>query len=622
MVTPNSNKPAWWLCGKGHHWEAQISSRHRGKHRCPYCAGNKAWPGFNDLATLNPELAAEWHPIKNETLTPDRVLPYSSKSVWWICRKGHSFPASIANRSKGEGCPYCSVKKVIVGETDLGTTHPHLALEWDFEKNSPLSPQQVSSGSDKKVWWICPLGHSYDSQIKKRALSGQNCSICSGHRIVAGINDLVTTHPDIAKQWHPTKNAGINDLVSTHPDIAKQWHPTKNGVQTPNTFSHGSDTKVWWICDKGHEWPATISSRTNMHSGCPICSGERKTSFEEQTVYFYLSKVFPDCKNRYCGYGFEIDCFIPSTMTGIEYDGARFHKDPEKDSRKNQLAKEKGIKLIRIREPECPKLDGSSIDILRENHKKSSLESCIMRVLELLGAHCSCSIDIKRDSVAIYELMNLQEKLRSLASVRPDIAAQWHPVMNGSITSDRVSFSSKKEFWWICEKGHTYSSAVGKRTHGRGCPYCAGNKLLVGENDLASVNPHLAAEWHPSKNGKLLPQDVFPNSNKEAWWQCAKGHEWPAKIYSRNHGCGCPFCAGSKPILGETDLFTTHPTAALFWHSSKNTDLNPENLSYGSNKKVVWSCRVCEHEWKDSIKNFIQKGACCPICKNQKQRGE
>jgi len=109
-VKPFSHKKAWWRCKKGHKWEAIISNRSKGSG-CPYCAGQKAG-NDNNLQALNPDLAAEWHTDKNHPLTPEDVVPGSHKKVWWQCKDGHEWEATIANRSNGRGCPYCAGKKV------------------------------------------------------------------------------------------------------------------------------------------------------------------------------------------------------------------------------------------------------------------------------------------------------------------------------------------------------------------------------------------------------------------------------------------------------------------------------------------------------------------------------
>ena len=89
-----------------------ISYRSMNGADCPYCAGRSVMPGFNDLATIEPEVAKEWHPTMNAVLTPEQVTAGSSKQVWWQCSDGHAWKARVSSRTsrKRPGCPVCAGK--------------------------------------------------------------------------------------------------------------------------------------------------------------------------------------------------------------------------------------------------------------------------------------------------------------------------------------------------------------------------------------------------------------------------------------------------------------------------------------------------------------------------------
>ncbi len=132
----------------------------------------------------------------------------------------------------------------------------------------------------------------------------------------------------------------------------------------------------------------------------------------------------------------------------------------------------------------------------------------------------------------------------SLAVCNPRLAAEWHPIRNGELLPDAITASSNKKVWWQCEKGHEWQAVVANRNNnGSGCPYCNGRKAITGINDLVTVAPQLAAQWHPTLNGNLHPEDVKAGSNKKVWWRCLNGHEWQAEIKGRSRGNGCPLCA-------------------------------------------------------------------------------
>ena len=128
------------------------------------------------LAKLNPELAAQWHPTKNGDITPG-----SSIKVWWKCSKNedHEWEAIVSNRSKGSGCAVC-VNQVVVDSNCLANVYPELAKEWHPTKNEGLTPQDVTFGSNKKVWWKCPKGkdHEWITSPSHRRL-GTGCPFCT-----------------------------------------------------------------------------------------------------------------------------------------------------------------------------------------------------------------------------------------------------------------------------------------------------------------------------------------------------------------------------------------------------------------------------------------------------------
>jgi hypothetical protein len=206
-----------------------------------------------------------------------------------------------------------------------------------------------------------------------------------------------------------------------------------------------------------------------------------------------------------------------------------------------------------------------------------------------------------------------------LATTNPDLAEQWHLSKNGNLTPFDITEHSGKKAWWKCVKGddHEWESAIYNRSNGRDCPICS-NKKTVLSNCLATTNPDLAEQWHPSKNGDLTPFDITEYSGKKVWWKCDKGedHEWKASLNSRSNG-GCTICSGRKTVLSNC-LATTNPDLAEQWHPILNGDLTSLEITQGSPKKVWWKCDKGEdHEWKASL-NSRSNGNNCPVCAGQK----
>lgn len=303
-VAPKSNKKLPFRCGAGHCYEMIVANRTRKGYGCPYCAGRYPVAGVNDLATSHPELAAQavgWEPTS--------VLAGSGSSLLWRCEVGHEWEAVVASRAlNGAGCPYCSGRYPIIGQTDLATSHPALAAQahgWD--------PTTVKAGTAKKVEWCCARGHLWRATVSSRASRGTGCPVCANKSVLAGFNDLATTHPTLAAQawqWDPTSVlagthasrqwrcarghiwvasvanrafggrgcpvcankvilAGFNDLATTDPDIAAQadgWDPT--------TCTRSSSAVCQWRCTKGHAWHVSPNGRTSKGgTDCPVCAG-------------------------------------------------------------------------------------------------------------------------------------------------------------------------------------------------------------------------------------------------------------------------------------------------------------------------------------------------------------
>lgn len=661
-----SNKKAYWKCANGHKWQASVANRAIRNTGCPYCSGRKAIPGLNDLATLYPNIAAEWNTPRNGVLLPTMVSPGSGKKVWWKCSYGHEWEAAVEKRVKEKtGCPYCVGRKVLSGVNDLETLYPNIAAEWNIARNGVLLPRMVSPGSSKKVWWKCAFGHEWAAEIANRTTGKTGCPYCAGKKVLSGFNDLLTRNPVISDEWNVQRNgelsptqvsqhsgqyvwwkcvnghewketianrvngrgcpycsghkvlSGINDLATLHPNIATEWNGTKNGYLLPTIVSPGSSKKVWWICRKGHEWQAVINSRTLQHTGCPVCRLEQQTSFPEQSILFYCSQV-THAEGRNSDFGKEIDIYLPKYKIGIEYNGIYWHKNKsDADRKKVDFFAERGIRVITIAEGDQNIVSGDTIEYIYSSSNKDSLNWAIQKLFELAGFN-EIRIDVMDDASKIYDQYITFEKENSLASKYTELVKEWHFENNLSLKPEMVMPNSNKKVWWICREGHEWQATISSRvTGGNGCPYCSGQKVLTGYNDLVTTNPEIASEWHPTKNGDLLPSVVSAGMAKKIWWVCHNcKNSYQAAIYHRSNGKGCPYCSGRKVAPGFNDLASLNPILVAEWNSHRNGDLSPTMVSSGSGKKVWWKCSL-GHEWQSSIANRV-RGNGCPYCSNKK----
>lgn len=199
------------------------------------------------------------------------------------------------------------------------------------------------------------------------------------------------------------------------------------------------------------------------------------------------------------------------------------------------------------------------------------------------------------------------------------LMSEWHLIKNAPLTAEQVSAGSGKAVWWQCsECNHEWKAIIHGRSRGNGCPMCAG-KVVTTDNNLAVTNPKLAQEWHPTKNGSLLPQNFMPKSNKVVWWKCSKcEHEWEALISNRSRGNGCPACSG-RIASEHNNLAVTHPDIAKEWHHLKNGNFTPVKATKGSHKHAWWLCSHCNHEWKSPI-YYRTIGRGCPNCAKSKMK--
>ena len=201
-----------------------------------------------------------------------------------------------------------------------------------------------------------------------------------------------------------------------------------------------------------------------------------------------------------------------------------------------------------------------------------------------------------------------------LGSKSPEIAAEWHPTKNGDVRPEQVSNGSPKKVWWLGACGHEWDASIVNRTRlGHGCPVCSGRRVLAGFNDLGSKSPEIAAEWHPTKNGDVRPEQVSNGSNEKAWWLGACGHEWDTAIANRTSidtRTGCPVCAGKQVLAGFNDLGSKSPEIAAEWHPTKNGDVRPEQVSNGSNEKAWW-LGPCGHEYEMPAEWRTSRGMGC-----------
>jgi len=352
-------------------------------------------------------------------------------------------------------------------------------------------------------------------------------------------NSLTDIYPNIAKEWHPTKNgtltpedvapksdkkawfvcskdrthewsARIADRTSKgsgcpycwrrpskeknlkvlFPEIAKDWHPTKNGTLTPDKVAPKSNKFFWWKCDKGHSYEMQPSERVINHRGCSKCS-KFGGSAQETRIYCEIKSLFEDVKFRHKISGSEIDIFIPSLNIGIEYDGEYFHRERvDKDKKKNELMKKSDIEIVRIREHPLEKIQETDVISPKRELAKNDLNELCKSIYKLRPAsqvifekYIQEIEFVNQDDFAVYmSYFPSPFPEKSLSKIYPEVASQWDYEKNYPLTPDNFTHGSKHKVWWICENGHSHQTSINSKTWHRngkykGCKYCSEMRL-------------------------------------------------------------------------------------------------------------------------------------------------
>ena len=459
----DSTEEVWWTCKRGHSWRAKINKRTKRKQKCPYCCNNKVWVGYNDIPTTHPHLVDEWDYEANTPLRPELFTAGSDATAVWKCKKcGHRWKARIYARKK-HGCPCCAGNVLVKGVNDLRTVNSVVAGQWDSMKNGRLTPESVAANDNRKAWWLCELGHSWESVISSRN-SGKDCPYCSNRAVLVGLNDLASRNPTLAGEWcykrnkaltpqHVTEyshrkvwwrcehghywkarvanrsngtgcpycaskivDVGVNDLQTLRPDLTRQWDKLKNGGLSADMVTLGSNKKVWWVCEHGHRYCSPVVARV-YGRGCPYCTHKLPIVGENDfaTVHRELLGEWDNVKNA-----------------------GRLPQHYTYGSKKRVWWK-------------CDKGHSWKTSICNR-HRGSRCPYC-------------------------YGVLAIPHE-NDAATITPHLAVEWVTEKNDGIDIHDVLPFSNAKYWWRCENcGQYWQSTVGARTQGSMCPHCFGKAV-------------------------------------------------------------------------------------------------------------------------------------------------
>lgn len=335
----------------------------------------------------------EWDFIKNDEIRLDvyKVTKGTHKIAWWLCLKCESsYDMSIAKKSTGRGCPYCSGYRVN-HTNSLAVNNPNLAAEWHPTENGTKTPFDATCNSNKSAHWICKIGHVWKAVISSRHRGGHGCPYC--------------TH-------NPKLLVGFSDMWTTNPKLASMLANPDDGYK----YTDGSDHKVDWKCPDCYYIIQGKPISFSKHSGvsCPRCSDG--VSYPEKLMiallkelgifFVYDNTTKWSCDKRY-------DFYIPSLNMIIEvhgiqhyeqcfeyYGGRTLEEEQENDCFKHETAMKNGIENYIVIDARYSKL---------KYVKNSILESDLNKLFNLNNIDWD-SINLEAQKSRNIEILNLWEK--------------------------------------------------------------------------------------------------------------------------------------------------------------------------------------------------------------------
>lgn len=613
-VHAGSHIKAWWKCkAHGHSWVAEIYTRAKVGLGCPICSNQKVLKGYNDLATLYPEIKKYWDYEKNE-ITPEEIPGIqSNKRAWFKCEEGHSWKTGIKDFTRGTRCPVCCNKVIITGVNDLFTKYPNLEKEWDFSKNT-RDPYKTSAGSKEKAWWKCEKGHSWYAVINTRT-RGNGCPECA--------KETQSSLPEKAIYYYVRqifKDARENELL-------KELKGRELDIYIPSY-------KIAIEYD-GVNWHKNIKRDLEKDSLCKqagiklIRIRERGClDYNSESIKIVCPRVHSNIllleetlNNLFCILE-DLTHIKASIVIDLKNDSSKINELFVTYQKENSLAK---LSPDIASEWNYQKNGNLTPEMFSNSSNVKVWWKCKLghEWQAIIGSRTGVH---HHNGCPICSGHKVLPGFNDLASQYPNIAREWDYKKNGDLKPDQITALNNKKAWWLCSKGHSYESVVRSRTKmGSGCPVCSGLKPEKGVNDFETLYPDLAKEWDYKKNGDLKPSDFLPGSEKVVWWICPKGHSYDTQIAIRaKYKCKCPVCNNKRVVPGLNDLETLHPELAKEWNYEKNGSLLPKDVGGGggSHKKVWWICEH-NHEWEATLASRIRLHTGCPTCaieRNKKRK--
>ncbi|MBQ9030716.1 MAG: zinc-ribbon domain-containing protein [Parasporobacterium sp.] len=512
-IGPCSNRKVWWKCRNGHEYLMTPNLRSKGCG-CKICSsGQGHLTGFNDLATLHPELAAEWSE-KNLPLTPGKVFGLKKRQFfWWKCPDcGSEYKYDLRGRLEGYGCPYCAGFELKPGFNDLATTDPDITIEWDHNKNDGAVPEQFFRTSRRFAWWKCGRGHSYGCRINERTVGRKECYICEA------------------------------EFSACLPGMLAIRYAKQNGltVHVCYELEEGCSFEIYIPEIKLALETAGVSAekQQKQKEKCRRCEtyGFRCVIIERNTDRVKMAQAVI---KTFGGAGIRITSVIEEDIRILREE---FLGPPRRVSNAAKPFLEKHGKVHGYRSRKRESLSRTNPELIpqwSERNYPFTIDDENASSPDKVWWKGACGHEWKamvrnragkkKTGCPYCSGHTVLKGFNDLASQHPELLKEWSD-NNKLLRPDEILATSCKKVIWKCAMGHEWMTSPANRVKGNGCPICARDPLIRGVNDLATEHPELVPIWS-EQNLPLKPGDIRAGYRKQVWWKCQRcGEEFQAQV--------------------------------------------------------------------------------------------
>lgn len=531
----------YWLCPDcGTVYPCEVRNRSVGDDSCPVCANKQVKKGFNDLATLDPELADMLSP--NCERKADEILRTCSYEALWTCPEcAGEYRRPVKTKAHDNSdCPYCNGRKVLTGYNDLATTNPELIPQYSSLNERPAT--MVRKDWRATAIWECSDCHYvYEKELRTKTPGNSDCPICSKRIAVEGWNSLQDEYPDLPFIWSDKNEKKTTDVTSQ------------------------SSYKAIWVCPTcKHEFKAEVRRVVAGEIECPVCTG--KVAIEG---YNSFADEHPDIPYIWS----EKNDKLPTEVTSISsYDAIWYcptcKQEFRREVRRMASGSDKcpictgrvaieGYNSLLDEHPEIPfvwseKNDKQITDVTSQSYYNAiwycpkCKHEFKREVIEMVEGTKECPICTGKVAIAGYN---------SFADEHPELVPLWS-INNDKKPTEVLSTGSYRALWVCPTCGDEYYGQVRDMVSGAvDCPVCNGRKAKAGVNSLQDCYPELMEEWCDVENLflGLSPDEVLPTSREMVYWQCKDcGRKYQQTIAMRvekfERGfVSCTYCSGRRP---------------------------------------------------------------------------